>query len=62
MAPGGGSIRRTMQAAVVSSFKSPFQIVKMDVPMPKPREILVKVKASGCCHTDLHAIEGDWYD
>lgn len=49
-----------MQAAVVSKFKSPFQIVKMDIPVPKPHEILVKVKASGCCHTDLHAIDGDW--
>lgn len=49
-----------MQAAVVNSFKSPFQIVKMDIPKPDPTQILVKVKASGCCHTDVHAVEGDW--
>lgn len=49
-----------MKAAVVSAFKQPFKIEKVDIPVPKPDEILVKIKASGCCHTDLHAIEGDW--
>lgn len=49
-----------MKAAVVPAFKQPFKIEKVEVPMPKPDEILVKIKASGCCHTDLHAIEGDW--
>ena len=28
------------------------------IPTPKPNEVLVKIQASGCCHTDLHAIEG----
>eukprot|EP01031_Cornospumella_fuschlensis_P030939 gene30939-37395_t len=54
------SLRRTMKAALVSKFKSPFQIVNMEVPVPKDHEILVKIKASGCCHTDVHAIDGDW--
>lgn len=49
-----------MQAAVVSAFKTPFQILRVDIPVPKPHEILVKMKASGCCHTDVHAQEGDW--
>jgi propanol-preferring alcohol dehydrogenase len=22
--------------------------------------VLVQIKASGCCHTDLHVIMGDW--
>ena len=30
------------------------------VPKPKPNEILVNVKYSGVCHTDLHAWKGDW--
>lgn len=54
--------RHMMKAAVVNTFKTPFQIVKMDIPVPKPDEVLVKIKASGCCHTDLHAIEGDWLE
>lgn len=51
---------RTMKCAVVSQLKQPFKIEKVPIPEPKPDEILVKIKASGCCHTDLHAIEGDW--
>ena len=51
---------RKMQAAVVSTFKAPFVITKMDIPVPSAKQILVKMKASGCCHTDLHAVEGDW--
>jgi propanol-preferring alcohol dehydrogenase len=30
------------------------------VPTPKPNEILINVKYSGVCHTDLHAWHGDW--
>lgn len=49
-----------MKAAVVSAFKTPFEILKVPIPVPKPDEVLVKMVASGCCHTDLHAINGDW--
>ena len=33
-----------------------------DLPVPKPKanEILINVKYSGVCHTDLHAWKGDW--
>jgi D-arabinose 1-dehydrogenase-like Zn-dependent alcohol dehydrogenase len=27
---------------------------------PKPHEVLVELKACGFCHTDIHAIIGDW--
>ena len=30
------------------------------VPTPKENEILINVKYSGVCHTDLHAWKGDW--
>lgn len=53
-------IGKKMQAAVVQALKQPFQILTVDVPTPKAKEVLIKIKASGCCHTDLHAIEGDW--
>jgi D-arabinose 1-dehydrogenase-like Zn-dependent alcohol dehydrogenase len=29
-------------------------------PRPADDQILVKIAASGVCHTDLHAAEGDW--
>jgi alcohol dehydrogenase, propanol-preferring len=30
------------------------------VPTPGPGEVLVHIVASGVCHTDLHAADGDW--
>ncbi|KAK3344419.1 dehydrogenase-like protein [Lasiosphaeria hispida] len=33
---------------------------KIPVPVPGPDEVLIAVKFSGVCHTDLHAMNGDW--
>ncbi|OAA57487.1 alcohol dehydrogenase 1 [Niveomyces insectorum RCEF 264] len=33
---------------------------KIAVGKPGPNEVLVNVKYSGVCHTDLHAMKGDW--
>ncbi|KAH8589238.1 chaperonin 10-like protein [Bisporella sp. PMI_857] len=33
---------------------------KIPVAKPGPDEVLVNVKYSGVCHTDLHAVNGDW--
>lgn len=33
---------------------------KIAVPKPGPDEVLVNIKYSGVCHTDLHALDGDW--
>ncbi len=30
------------------------------MPRPGAGQVLVKIKACGVCHTDLHAAEGDW--
>jgi len=30
------------------------------VPKPGPDEVLINIKYSGVCHTDLHAVNGDW--
>jgi len=49
-----------MKAAVVRAFGEPLVIEDVPVPVPGPGEILVKVKACGVCHTDLHAASGDW--
>jgi alcohol dehydrogenase, propanol-preferring len=27
---------------------------------PGPDEVLIHIKCSGVCHTDLHALHGDW--
>ncbi|MEQ6888875.1 alcohol dehydrogenase AdhP [Halomonas sp. CS7] len=50
----------TMKAAVVRQFGEPLTIEEVPTPRPQRGEILVKVAASGVCHTDLHAAHGDW--
>lgn len=49
-----------MKAAVVHEFGKPLVIEEVPVPEVPPGQVLVKVVASGVCHTDLHAADGDW--
>ena len=51
---------KTMKAAVVREFGKPLVIEDAPIPEPGPGEIQVRIQASGVCHTDLHAAEGDW--
>lgn len=51
---------RQMKAAVVREFGKPLSIEEIPVPQPAQGEVLIRIKASGVCHTDLHAAEGDW--
>lgn len=49
-----------MQAAVVEQFGAPLVMKTLAIPEPGPGQILVKTEACGVCHTDLHAVDGDW--
>ena len=49
-----------MKAALVREFGRPLEIAEVAVPEVPPGQVLVKVVASGVCHTDLHAADGDW--
>jgi propanol-preferring alcohol dehydrogenase len=49
-----------MKAAVVKAFGKPLAIEEVSVPEPGVDAIQVKIEASGVCHTDLHAAQGDW--
>ncbi|HTW13899.1 MAG TPA: alcohol dehydrogenase AdhP [Nocardioides sp.] len=49
-----------MKAAVVTSFAEPLQIQDRPVPEPGTGQLLVRIEASGLCHTDIHAAHGDW--
>lgn len=49
-----------MKAAVVREFGKPLVIEEVAIPEPGPGQILVKYEATGVCHTDLHAANGDW--
>ena len=50
----------TMRAASVNTFGEELEIGTAAIPEPGPGQALVKVIASGVCHTDLHAAHGDW--
>jgi propanol-preferring alcohol dehydrogenase len=49
-----------MKAAVVREFSKPLAIEELPIPDPGPDQILVRYQATGVCHTDLHAAQGDW--
>ncbi|MCX4385315.1 zinc-dependent alcohol dehydrogenase [Micromonospora peucetia] len=49
-----------MRATVVTAFDRPLEILDVPVPQPGPGQLLVRIEASGLCHTDIHAARGDW--
>ena len=51
---------KTMKAAVVEKFGEPLVVREVAIPSPGPGQALVEIVATGVCHTDLHAAEGDW--
>lgn len=50
----------TMKAAILHALKTPLKIERVAVPEPGHGELLIKVTACGVCHSDLHAVDGDW--
>ena len=56
------ALPRAMSAMVLRTLKTPLALEILPVPTPGPGEILVRVAACGVCHSDLHAIDGDWAD
>jgi alcohol dehydrogenase, propanol-preferring len=54
------AIPKTMKAAVVEHFGAPLAVREVPVPTPGPGQALVEISATGVCHTDLHAADGDW--
>jgi len=49
-----------MKAAVLREVGKPLQIEDVQISKPGPREVLIRTKASGLCHSDLHFMEGLW--
>lgn len=49
-----------MKAAVFHGPNQPLVIEDVDIDQPGPREVLIKTKAVGLCHSDLHFIEGNF--
>jgi hypothetical protein len=57
MAP---EIPKEQWAQVIEKTGGPVDYKRIPVPTPGPDEVLVNIKYSGVCHTDLHAVNGDW--
>jgi len=62
MSTNGSSqnIPKKQWAQVIEKTGGPAVYKEIDVQQPGPDEVLVNIKYSGVCHTDLHAMNGDW--
>ncbi|MEV4689080.1 zinc-dependent alcohol dehydrogenase [Microbacterium sp. LWH3-1.2] len=49
-----------MKTAVVDDFGAPARVEERAIPQPGPGQVLVRLEACGLCHTDIHAMRGDW--
>ncbi|GAA1331565.1 alcohol dehydrogenase AdhP [Saccharothrix algeriensis] len=49
-----------MRAAVVTKLGAPLEVRDVPTPEPAAGQVLVRLEASGICHTDIHAANGDW--
>ena len=47
------------RAAVAFAPNQPLQIVEVDVAPPKAGEVLVRIVATGVCHTDAYTLSGE---
>ena len=48
----------TMRAVVIAEYGGSLQAMRRPLPRPGPGEVLVRVRASGLCSTDLHLLSG----
>ena len=49
-----------MKSFKVTDFNAPLQEVDAPTPQPEGTQVLIKVKAAGVCHSDLHIWEGGY--
>ena len=49
-----------MKAAVLREVGKPLEIETVAIGTPGPREVLIRTKAAGVCHSDLHFVEGSY--
>jgi S-(hydroxymethyl)glutathione dehydrogenase / alcohol dehydrogenase len=53
---------RTMRAAVLRETGRAREVEEVEIAEPGEREVLVRMVASGVCHSDYHVVQGDWVD
>ncbi|MFN3596971.1 MAG: zinc-dependent alcohol dehydrogenase [Rubricoccaceae bacterium] len=49
-----------MKAAVARQLGGPLHLDEVPRPSPDHGEIVIRVETAGLCHTDIHAVHGDW--
>jgi D-arabinose 1-dehydrogenase-like Zn-dependent alcohol dehydrogenase len=49
-----------MKSFQVTEFNAPLQEIDAPTPQPQGTQVLIKVKAAGVCHSDLHIWEGGY--
>ena len=49
-----------MKAAVLRQVNEPLTIEELDIDRPMAQEVLLRTRASGVCHSDLHFVEGSY--
>ena len=47
-----------MKAAIVPSENSNWEVKEIDMPEPGESQVLIKIRASGMCYTDVHQTHG----
>ncbi|MEM0468196.1 MAG: alcohol dehydrogenase catalytic domain-containing protein [Pyrobaculum sp.] len=52
--------KRLMRAVVFKAPGQPLELAEVPVPTLKEGEVLVRVAATGVCHTDLHILDGEF--
>lgn len=47
-----------MRASVVPAVRGKWEVRELPTPKPEPSQVLIRIKASGLCYTDVHITEG----
>jgi alcohol dehydrogenase, propanol-preferring len=48
-----------MRAMLLDAPRTPLRLVELPIPTPGPGQVLLKIRACGLCHTDLHIVDGE---
>ena len=49
-----------MKAAVLREINKHLEVEEVSIDNPGPNEVLVRTRATGVCHSDLHFVEGKY--
>lgn len=54
--------QKTMRAMLLERQGEPLRMKRLPLPIPGPKQLLIKVSACGICRTDLHILDGELAD